>query len=80
MGAAFVITRHIEGTLLGNDVREAVAEYPFPTFTAAIAQRQAYPRTAAAGQTVFDGDDAKARAEITVVTDELLTAINREAQ
>ncbi|MDE0373583.1 MAG: hypothetical protein OXI73_13715 [Rhodospirillales bacterium] len=43
-------------------------------------QLQAYPRTAAAGQTVFDGDDAKARAEITAVTDELLTAINGEAQ
>ncbi|MDE0373580.1 MAG: hypothetical protein OXI73_13700 [Rhodospirillales bacterium] len=79
-GAAFVITRRIEGTLLGNDVRQAVAEYPVPTFTAAIAQRQAYPRTVAAGPTVFDGDDAKARAEITVVTDELLTAINGEAQ
>ena len=79
-GAAFLISRRIEGTLLGNDVREVVTEYPVPTFTAAIAQRQAYPRTVAAGQTVFDGDDAKARAEITVVTDELLTAINGEAQ
>ena len=79
-GAGFVITRRIEGTRLGNDVRDALAEYPLPTFTAAIAQRQAYPRTAAAGQTVFDGDDPKARAEVSALTDELLGAIDGGAR
>ena len=80
-GAAFVITRRIEGTRLGNDVREALADYPLPTFDAAIAQRQAYPRTAATGRTVYDDDgDPKARAELAAVTDELLAAINGDAR
>ena len=74
-GAAFVIMRRIEGTRLGLDVRTALAEYALPTFTAAIAQRQVYPRTAAVGHTVFDpGGNAAARKEIIAVTDELLAA------
>ena len=79
-GAAFVITRRIEGTRLGNDVRDALAEYPLPTLDTVIAQRQAYPRTAAIGQTVFDGSDLKARTEITALADELLAAINGGAR
>ena len=80
-GAAFVITRRIEGTRLGKDVREALGDYPLPTLAAAITQRQVYPRTAAAGHTVFDaGGNAAARAEITAVTDELLTAANGDAR
>ena len=43
---------------------------------AAIAQRQVYPLTTAEGLTVFDhGGNAKARAEIDAVTDEILSSL-----
>ncbi len=77
--AAFVVTRRIEGTRLGEDVREALAEYPLPTFRASVVQRQVYPRTAAGGGTVFDPDgNAPARSEMLAVAAELLAAADRE--
>lgn len=69
--AAFVITRHIEGTRLGDDVRRALDEYGLPVLLAAITQRQIYPQTASEGRTVFEGDNAKARDEINALADEL---------
>ena len=78
-GAAFVVTRRIEGTRLGEDVREALAEYPLPTFRASVVQRQVYPRTAAGGGTVFDPEgNAPARSEILAVAAELLAAAGQE--
>lgn len=70
--AAFVITRHIEGTRLGDDVRKALDEYDLPVFRTAITQRQVYPQTASEGRTVLDGDNAKARDEIGALADELI--------
>ena len=78
-GAAFVVTRRIEGTRLGADVREALAEYPLPTFRSSVVQRQVYPRTAAGGGTVFDrGGNAPARSEIMAIASELLAAAGQE--
>ena len=77
--AAFVVTRRIEGTRLGEDVREALAEYPLPTFRASVVQRQVYPRTAARGETVFDPDgNAAARSELLAVAAELLAASGQQ--
>jgi len=76
--AAFVVTRKIDGTRLGADVRQVLAEYDLPVLAAEIVQRQVYPRTAAAGLTVFDGDDSKARAEIEGLTEEVLAMLERE--
>ena len=71
--AAFVVTRRIQGTRLGDDIRRALSEYGLATLRGAIAQRQAYPQTAAGGQTVFDrGGNAQSRNEIEAVTAELL--------
>ena len=70
--AAFVITRHIEGTRLGDDVRKALDEYELPVFRTAITQRQVYPQTASEGRTVLDGDNAKARDEIGALAGELI--------
>ena len=70
--AAFVITRHIEGTRLGDDVRKALDEYELPVFRTSITQRQAYPQTASEGRTVLDSDNAKARDEINALADELI--------
>lgn len=73
--AAFVITRHIEGTRLGDDVRKALDEYELPVFRTAITQRQVYPQTASEGRTVLDGDNAKAREEIGALADELIAML-----
>lgn len=74
--AAFVITRHIEGTRLGDDVRKALDEYELPVFRTAITQRQVYPQTASEGRTVLDGDNAKARDEIGALADELIAMMS----
>ena len=73
--AAFVVTRKIDGTKLGADVRPVLDEYGLPVLAAEIAQRQVYPRTAAAGLTVLDGGDPKARAEIDDLTGEVLAML-----
>ena len=70
--AAFVITRHIEGTRLGDDVRNALDEYELPVFRTAISQRQVYPQTASEGRTVLDSDNVKARDEINALADEVI--------
>ena len=70
--AGFVVSRAVEGTRLGADVRAALDEYALPVFAAAITQRQIYPQTASEGLTVFDADNAKARTEAVALTDEVL--------
>ena len=73
--AAFVITRKINGTLLGNDVRTALTECHFPILSTEIIQRQAYPRAATDGQTVFAGSDQKAQIEIANFANEVVMLI-----
>lgn len=70
--AAFVITRMIEGTKLGQEIDGALSEYGFPVMETRITQRQVYPQTASEGQTVFDGHNAKATAELQALTAEIL--------
>ena len=65
--------RKIAGTKLGSDVRSALGEHGLPILAAEVVQRQVYPRTAAAGLTVFDADNAQARDEIDAVATELQT-------
>ncbi|HXI14665.1 MAG TPA: ParA family partition ATPase [Thermoanaerobaculia bacterium] len=77
--AAFVITRRIEGTKLGGDVRKALDEYELPVLSEAVTQRQIYPQTASNGQTVYEGDNPKARDEINALTDEILATITASA-
>ena len=69
--ASFVISRAIKRTRLGREVTGAVAEYGLPVFEAMTIQRQAYPRTAAEGRTVFDEAAPDAIAEINAIADEL---------
>jgi chromosome partitioning protein len=70
--AAFIVSRAIRRTRLGQEVTAALAEYGFPVFQTVIIQRQVYPRTAADGLTVFDEPAAgEARSEISALADEL---------
>jgi chromosome partitioning protein len=78
--ASFVISRIVEGTRLGSDVRKVLDEYGLPVCNEAITQRQVYPQSASEGMTVYDADNLKAIAETTALTDELLTVFATRTQ
>lgn len=70
--ASFVVSRVVEGTRLGGDVRAALDEYGLSVCDTTITQRQVYPQTASKGLAVFDADNAKAKAETLALIDELI--------
>lgn len=76
--ASFVITRAIQGTILGKEIRKALNEYQLGLFKTQVIQRQVYPQTAAAGKTVFNSTNTDAVDEINSLTDEILTYIKQE--
>lgn len=78
--ATFVISRIVEGTRLGSDVRKVLDEYDLPVCVTTITQRQVYPQSASEGKTVYDADNAKATAETTALTDELLAMFTPKAR
>jgi chromosome partitioning protein len=78
--ASFVISRMVEGTRLGSDVRAVLDEYALPVCTTTVTQRQVYPQSASEGLTVYDADNAKAKAETTALTDELLAMFTPAAR
>ena len=69
--AAFVVSRAIKGTRIGQDVTEALKGYGLPVLDSRITQRVVYPGTAAAGKTVFDDLDKTASLEIQALCDEI---------
>ena len=54
--AAFLISRQITNTVLGNEVREALEGYGLPVFQSGTFQRVIYAKSAATGSTVIDAD------------------------
>lgn len=52
--AAFLVSRAIAGTRLGNEVGDALEGYGLPVLASRIHQRVIYPSTAAAGKTALD--------------------------
>lgn len=73
--AAFVVSRAIEGTKLGNEVRTALNEHGLPICATSIAQRQVYAQTASEGRTVLDSDNNKAKSEAAALAAELVDMI-----
>jgi chromosome partitioning protein len=70
--AAFVVSRAIAGTKLGQEVADALAGYGLPVLASRIMQRVIYPGSAATGQTAFDIDnDGEAAADFRALKDEL---------
>lgn len=61
--AAFVVSRQIINTVLGNEIRDALKGYDLPIFKHGTYQRVLYPKSAVDGSTVLDkeenGDAAK---------------------
>jgi chromosome partitioning protein len=52
--AAFVVSRAIKNTKIGDEITGALEGYGLPVFGARITQRVSYPGTAAGGTTVLD--------------------------
>lgn len=62
--AAFVISRAIAGTRLGDEIVTALNEHGLGVLQTHIIQRQVYPQTASEGGTVFDGRNPEALREV----------------
>jgi len=75
--AAFLISRAIRNTKLGQEVTEALTGYALPILTVRIMQRVIYPTTAAAGTTVLDTEPhGEAAKEIRALTHEIKDILN----
>jgi chromosome partitioning protein len=75
--AAFVISRAIKNTKIGQEVTDALADYGLPIMAARITQRVIYPTTAAAGTTVLDKEPrGEAADEIRALAVELKQKLN----
>lgn len=70
--AAFIISRQIKNTLLGEDVRGALNAYDLPIFESGTFQRVIYAKAAASGGTVLDVEpNSEAAKEIKQIANEL---------
>ena len=69
---AFVISRQIKRTTLGNEVRDALTDYKLPVFEHGTFQRVIYAKAAADGKSVIDAEpDGDAAKEVHLLIDEL---------
>ncbi len=70
--AAFVISRAIKGTRIGNEITSALADYGLPVLGSRVTQRVIYPSSAASGQTVFEHEpEGEAAQEIRALLAEI---------
>jgi chromosome partitioning protein len=75
--AAFVVSRAIKGTRIGDEITSALEGYGLPILTARITQRVSYPTTAASGMTVLDTEpQGDAAAEIRALLEEITQKLN----
>lgn len=75
--AAFVISRAIKNTKIGEEITEALSGYGLPVLTSRITQRVIYPGTAASGITVFEKEpQGEAAEEIRALAMELKQRLN----
>ena len=77
LGAAFVLSRVIKGTKIGEEVAAVLLDYGLPILGSRIGQRVAFPASAARGSTVLDDEPKSEGArEILALRDELCALIN----
>jgi chromosome partitioning protein len=70
--ATFVVSRRIQGTKIGDEIRTALAAYELPVFEAGTTQRVIYANSAATGTTVLDAEpNGPAAEEVRAITQEL---------
>jgi len=74
--AAFLISRKIKNTTLGNEISNALSGYNLPILKNGTSQRVVYAKTAALGHTVFDSsNDKEAMNEMILISEELLSIV-----
>jgi len=77
----FVVSRKIQGTVLGRDARAMAADAGIPIFDTEIEQRIAYAEALTMGKTIFEwGTNNAAVREIQALTHELLDALKPDEQ
>ncbi|QHS09160.1 ParA family partition ATPase [Sinimarinibacterium sp. NLF-5-8] len=70
--AAFVVSRAIKGTRIGNDVIDALKGYDLPVLKTRITQRVIYPVSASEGTTAMDSEaNSEAAKEMMLLTREI---------
>ena len=70
--AAFIVSRHIKGTLLGRDITEQLMSLDFPVFVHGTCQRIEYAKAVQEGRTVCESN-TEAMKEIVCIVNELET-------
>ncbi|WP_415845010.1 ParA family partition ATPase [Stutzerimonas zhaodongensis] len=71
--AAFAINRRVSTTIIGREVRQALADQPLPALQAEVRQRIVFADSAAGGQLVCElAPDSAASREVSCLVDELL--------
>lgn len=74
--AAFVLSRAIKGTKIGEEVARVLADYALPILQSRLSQRVAFPASAARGSTVLDDEPKSEGArEILALRDEIKTLL-----
>lgn len=74
--AAFVVSRAIKGTKIGQEVAEALEGYDLPILQSRISQRVIFPASAAKGSTALDDEpNGEAAKEIRALAHELKSLI-----
>ncbi|MCQ4258166.1 ParA family partition ATPase [Stutzerimonas stutzeri] len=71
--AAFAINRRVSTTIIGREVRQALADQPLPALQAEVRQRIVFADSAAGGQLACElAPDSAASREVSCLVDELL--------
>lgn len=71
--AAFAINRRVSTTIIGREVRQALADQPLPALQAEVRQRIVFADSAAGGQLASElAPDSAASREVRCLVDELL--------
>ncbi len=70
---AFIISRAIKNTKIGNEVEGALLEYGFEVLKSRTTQLISYPNTAAVGQSVWQNPTSQAAFEMDEIVSELLS-------
>lgn len=70
----FVHNKIIRNAVIGNEIKEALKEIEInkKNYIFDVLFRQSYPKSALLGETVFDTDDTRAKAEIEFIADEII--------
>lgn len=76
--AAFVISRLIKNTKIGEEVANVLNEFDLPVLHSRIVQRICYPNSASLGKTVFETERSKSEAilEIQSLAEEIQSMMN----